>query len=389
MCSRFFPITVFAMIALSTGCGESSGSDQQAPQMPPAQVSVSAVIEKQVTEWDEFNGRIEAIETIELRPRVSGYLESVQFTEGGIVSKGDVLFTIDAREYRAAADVAKASLARAQTRAALAEQEIARSERLIAARAISAEELDQRRSEVQQAASDIASATASLSQAQLNLEFATIRAPITGRIGEALVRPGNLVSAGVTWLTTLVSVDPVHVSFEGDEYIYLKYQSQARSGERQSSREVRNPVQVGLINEEGFPHAGEMNFVDNVLNPDTGTIRGRAVLPNPDGVFTPGLFARVRLLGRGQRDALLIHDAAILTDQDRKYVYVVGGGNEAVRREIVPGRTFEGLRIVEQGLEPGDQVVVNGVRKIFFPGAPLDPVIVPMDAPFSAAPPQP
>ena len=276
-------------------------------------------------------------------------------------------------------------MARAKTRDELAGQELARSERLAAARAVSAEELEQRRGEVRQARADLEAARAELALARLQLEFASIRAPITGRVGEALVRPGNLVTAGVSLLTTLVSVDPVHVVFEGDENIYLKYQDQARSGDRPSSRDVRNPVRVGLVNEEGFPHTGEMDFVDNALDPQTGTIRGRALLPNPDGVFTPGLFARVRLLGSREYPALLIHDMAVLTDQDRKYVYVLGPNSEAVRRDVVLGRAIEGLRVVLEGLAPGDQVVVNGVRKIFFPGAPLDPATVSMEQPLAVA----
>ncbi len=372
--------------ALVTSCGDSN--EQQGPGAnqgpPPASVSVAPVMRRVVTDWDQFNGRIEAVHRVEIQPRVAGYLQEVHFREGAVVNEGDVLFSIDEREYQAAVDRARANLKGATTRLKLAGQEQERSRNLLEVKAISTEEFEQRQSEVVQVSSQIASFEADLAQARLNLEFATIRAPITGRIGEALVKPGNLVAPGTTLLATLVSIDPVHVVFEGDENIYLKYQKQARDGDRPSSREFNNPVQVGLVNEEGYPHLGEMNFVDNTLDPATGTIRGRAVLPNPDGLFTPGLFARIRLLGSNEYEALLITDMAVLTDQDRKYVYVLGANNSAERRDVTLGREIDGLRVVNSGLSDGDQVVVNGVRKIFFPGAPLDPVTVSMDNPLAS-----
>lgn len=365
--------------------GNAEGDGAGAEGAPPAEVSVANVVKRRITEWDEFDGRIEAVHSVEVRPRVGGYLTDMHFREGGLVAKGDLLFSIDAREYQAAVDRAAANLSRATTREALARQELERSNRLLEAKAVSAEEIQQREGEMQQATADIANARAEMVQAKLNLEFASIRAPIAGRVGEALVRPGNLVSPGETLLTTLVSVDPVFVVFEGDENIYLKYQQQARSGDRPSSRETRNPVHVGLVNEEGYPHRGEMDFVDNQLNPATGTIRGRAVVPNPEGLFTPGLFARLRLLGSKEYEALLIHDMAVLTDQDRKYVYVLGPDNVALRRDVTLGARSEGLRIVLDGLTDQDEVVVNGMRKILFPGAPLAPERVSMDEPLGPA----
>jgi multidrug efflux system membrane fusion protein len=215
----------------------------------------------------------------------------------------------------------------------------------------------------------------------LNLSFTRVRAPFAGRAGGALVKPGNLVRPNESLLTTLVSVDPVYVSFTGDERAYLRYQDLARAGNRQSSRDAPNPVLVGLANEDGFPHRGEMDFVDNALDPETGTIRARAVLPNADGVFTPGLFARVRLLGGSRDNALLIHDQAVMTDQDRRFVYVIGEGNTAQRKDVRLGALVEGLRIVESGLQAGDKVIVNGARKVFFPGQPVKPRDVPMDQP--------
>jgi multidrug efflux system membrane fusion protein len=365
-------------------CGQ---GEQQ--QFPPPDVSVSTVTQRSVTEWDDYSGHVEAIDAAEIRPRVTGHLQRVHYKEGGLVEKGQLLFTIDAREYGAAAAAARADVARAEARVTLARQELTRAETLIAAKAVSQGELESRRMEFQQAEADRLSAQAHLAQADLNLSFTRVRAPFAGRAGAALVKPGNLVTPNESLLTTLVSVDPVYVSFTGDERAYLRYQELAREGNRQSSRDVRNPVLVGLANEDGFPHKGEMDFVDNALNPDTGSIRARAVLPNPDGVFTPGLFARVRLLGGSQTNALLIHEQAVLTDQDRRYVYILGKDNAAERRDVKLGPHIDALRIVESGLAPGDKVIVNGMRKIFFPGQPVKPRDVPMDDPNRPAPPAP
>jgi len=362
---------------LLAGCGGGGGP----PEFPPPEVNVAVVSNSEVTEWDSFSGHIEAIDMVELRPRVSGYLEQVHFTEGGLVEKDDLLFSIDAREYRAAADSARADVARAQTRVDLAQTEVARADKLAAVKAISAEEVEQRRGELLQARADLKAAQARVTQAQLNVDFSSIRAPISGRIGAAMIKPGNLVQAGQSVLTTLASVDPVYVSFEGDERVYLRYQSLAREGLRPSSRDARNPVKVGLSDDAGYPLTGEMVFVDNQLDPRTGSIRARALLPNPDGRLTPGLFARVKLLGTGGYQALLIHERAILTDQDRKYVYVIGPENRALRKDVTLGAQVDGLRVVKSGLEAGDRVVVNGTRKIFYPGAPVSPVEVPMDDP--------
>ena len=355
-------------------CGGGGGQ----PEFPPPEVEVDPVLQEAVTEWDQFSGHIEAIDSVELRPRVNGYLQEIHFEEGSAVSKGDLLFSIDAREYQAALDTARADLSRARTRHELAQTEAARAQKLAAIKAISAEELEQRNGEVAQANADIRAAQARVRQAELNVEFSQITAPIDGRIGAALVKPGNLVQAGQSVLTTLVSIDPVYVAFEGDESVYLRYQQLARQGNRPSSRDARNPVRVGLADDEGFPREGEMVFVDNQLDPHTGTIRARALLDNADGSLTPGLFARVQLLGRTGYQAMLIDERAILTDQDRKYVYIIDENNTAQRRDLQLGRQFEGLRVVSSGLQAGDRVVVNGTRKIFFPGAPVQPVEVAM-----------
>jgi multidrug efflux system membrane fusion protein len=356
-------------LAVLAACGTQA---QEHGAIPPAQVSVAPVLAKEVAHWDEFTGRVAAVETVELRPRVGGYIERVNYQEGQEVKKGQVLFTIDARTYRAELDRAEAELSRARSRAALAKSELARARKLADVRAISTEEFEQRRAATAQAESDVNAAQAQAAVARLNLEFTQVRAPIDGLAGRALVTTGNLASPDATVLTTVVSLNPVHVYFEGDEQTYLRYNQMAREGGRPSSRDSRNPVRVGLASEEGYPHAGVVDFLDNQVDPGTGTIRARAVLDNSDRVFTPGLFARVQLIGSQPEKALLIDDKAVLTDQDRKYVYVVGPENTAQRKDVVLGRLVDGLRVVESGLEAGDQVVVTGVQKIFFPGMPLD-----------------
>ncbi|MFK8052521.1 MAG: efflux RND transporter periplasmic adaptor subunit [Woeseiaceae bacterium] len=381
-------ITRFAISAISAlflfGCGDSA-PDGATQGPPPSGVSVAVVESRDITLWDEFSGRIEAVNTVELRPRVSGYLSAVHFTEGSIVEKDALLFSIDDREYRAAMAAAEADVVSAETRMALAEGERDRGEKLRQAQAISSEAQERRAGEYRQARADLARAKAGLETAKLNLSFTEIRAPIAGRIGAANVREGNLVNPADMMLATLVSIDPIHVVFEGDERIYLKYQARALEGGRPSSRAAPNPVRVGLSSDTDYPYIGKMNFVDNTLNPSTGTIQGRAILDNPDGFLIPGLFARVQLRGLSTEGALLINDVAVLTDQDRKYVYVVTEDNRALRRDVTLGREVDGLRVVTEGLEAGERVIVNGTRKIFFSGAPVSPTEVPMDDPMRAS----
>jgi multidrug efflux system membrane fusion protein len=378
------PIAVAALMLAVSACG--GGGEGFQP--PPPEVNVAQVVQKKVRIWDEFTGRVVASETVEIRPRVSGYLREIAFREGGLVRKGERLFVIDTAPYEAQVARARAQQARARSAAELARGERARADRLIAAKAISREEYEQRISGDRSAQAGVDVAAAALQSAQLDLNYASIESPIDGRIGASMLRVGNLVEAG-TLLTTVVALDPMFVYFDGDERTYLKYGGMARSGERPSSRDARNPVMVGIADEPGYPHEGYMDFVDNQIDPNTGTIRARAVVGNADGRLTPGLFARVRLIGSGERDALLIHDAAILTDQDRKYVYALGPKNEALRKDVKLGAEIDGLRIVESGLAPTDRVVVNGVRKIFFPGMPVKPLTVPMDKPDTPPPPPP
>ncbi len=376
---------VLAVVALASGMvvgfGESLGSDKSAlaENMPaPPDVSVAQVVSRDVRQWDEFTGRVTAVETVELQPRVSGYVERVAFEEGQEVRKGDVLFLIDQRRYRAELDRAEAELAQARSEAKLAYSQDVRAKTLVDAKAISREEFDARRAATTQGNAAVRAAQAAVDRARLDLEFTEVRAPIDGRAGRAVVTVGNLAQADSTLLTTLVSLDPVHVYFEADEQTYLGYNELARRGERGESR---NPVRIGLANETGYPHAGTLDFTDNQVDPRTGTIRARAVVPNPDRVFTPGLFARVQLEGSGVFHALLIDDKAVLTDQDRKYVYVLGPGNTAVRRDIELGRMAGGLRVVSTGLEANDKVIVHGVQKVFVAGMPVAPQLIAMGDP--------
>jgi len=370
------------LVALAiAGCGSKAADNAGAGMPPPPEVSVATVLSKEVRQWDEFTGRVSAVETVELRPRVSGYVERVAFKEGQEVRKGDLLFVIDQRPYRAALDRAQADLERARSEARLAQTQDARAQALVEVKAISREEFETRKAATAQGNAGVHAAEAAVASAQLDLQFTQVRSPINGRAGRAMVTTGNLAQADATLLTTVVSLDPVHVYFEGDEQSYLRYNELARKGERADSR---NPVRVGLSSEQGYPHEGTVDFIDNQVDPRTGTIRARAVLPNPDRVFTPGLFARVQLQGSGQFKALLIDDKAVLTDQDRKYVYVLGPHNAAVRKDVVLGRMIDGLRVVESGLTPKDKVIVHGVQKVFFPGMPVAPKQIAMGAPAPA-----
>jgi RND family efflux transporter MFP subunit len=382
--SAFMPALAVAGALLATlvalsGCRSEATT---ATQAPAPQVSVAAALERDVTEWDEFTGRLEAVESVEVRPRVTGYIESVNFTEGSHVRKGDLLFVIDPRPYRADLAKAEAELARAIARSELAASDAARSEKLVDIKAVSREEYDSRINASREAQADVAAARAAVDSAKLNLEFTRITAPIDGRIGKAIVTAGNLVTGGsnaATLLTTVVSLDPMYVTFEGDEQIYLKYNELSRRGERASSRDAANPVLMGLANEDGYPHHGAMVFVDNQVDPRTGTIRARAAFENHDGFLTPGLFARVKLLGHNSYHAVLVDDRAIGTDQSPKFVYVIDAQNKVTYRPVKVGRLNDGLRIVQQGLQAGETVVVNGMQRVR-PGVVVAPERVAMDA---------
>lgn len=355
-------LAVLAMAALTASCA------QQAPPPPPKpKVVVSRPLDREVTEWDEYTARLEAVDFVEVRARVGGYLQTVDFKDGALVQKGDLLFQIDPRPYQAVLRRAEGDLAVAKARLQLARTKLDRAQKLVGRDAISREEADTRAAEARQAEASVEAAAAAVDAAQLDVEFTQIRAPISGRAGRKLVTEGNLITGGSgsrgTLLTTVVSLDPIYVYFEADERAYLKYQRLAQTGERPSSRDVKNPVQIGLADEEGFPHEGYMDFVDNQLDPGTGTMICRAVMPNPYFAFTPGLFARLRLPGRSRYRAFLIPDDAVVSDQSRKLVYVVDDQGVVHDRQITLGPLYEGLRIVQDGLSRDDRVVVSGVQR--------------------------
>jgi membrane fusion protein, multidrug efflux system len=364
-CHKLAMVLGSASLVLLAGCDSSA---QQEGGPPPPEVSVAEVVARDVEHWDEFTGRIEAVESVELRPRVSGYIEHVRFTEGSEVAKGDLLFVIDQRTYQAAHAQVRAELARARSQQALAQSELERARKLAESRAISTEELEQKVAGLDQAKAQFKSAQAAVDAAALDLAFTEVRAPIAGQVGRAMVTAGNLAQADTTLLTTIVSVDPVYIVFEADERTYLRYLAMERAGQRLNGN---NPVRVALANEEGYPHTGVLDFIDNQVDPSTGTIRARALLSNTDRSFTPGMFARIQLQGGGKIQALLVDDKAVLTDQDRKYVYIVGDDGLAQRRDVQSGRMVDGLRVIERGLLPGDRVIVHGVQKVFFPGMPV------------------
>jgi RND family efflux transporter MFP subunit len=351
----------------------------QAPPAPPA-VQVAKVVSKSITEFDQFTGRFEAVERVEVRPRVSGYVTSTHFEQGHEVKKGDVLYVIDPRPYQAELKRAQAELARARTQLTLAASERERANRLIEKRAISREEFDERNSGNEQATANVAAAEAAVDAAALNLSFTQVRAPISGLVGRAEITAGNLVAAGQTLLTTLVSIDPIYVSFDGDEQVYLKYVGMDLRGERESSRTAQNPVWVGLADEQGHPHEGHMVFLDNELDPATGTIHARGLFANKDRRFTPGMFARVKLIGSGEYDALLINDSAIGTDQSIKFVLRVGHDNKVEYTPVKLGPLIDGLRVVREGLKANDVILVKGLQQVR-PGMPVTPQLVAMGEP--------
>ncbi|KES22402.1 MULTISPECIES: multidrug efflux RND transporter periplasmic adaptor subunit MexE [Pseudomonas] len=372
------PLALAAVLVLSA-CGK---TQEAAQNMPAPKVSVAEVIEQPVNEWDEFTGRLEAPESVELRPRVSGYIDKVTFREGALVKKGDLLFQIDPRPFQAEVHRLEAQLAQARANQTRTANEAARGDRLRATNAISAELADARSAAATEARAQVAATQAELDNARLNLSFTQITAPIDGRVSRAEVTAGNLVNSGQSLLTTLVSTDKVYAYFDADERVYLKYVAMARAGGPDARGST--PVYLGLTGEDGFPHLGRLDFLDNQVNPKTGTIRGRAVFDNKDGLYTPGLYARIKLVGSGTYDAALIKDEAVGTDLGKKFVLVVGADKKVAYRAIELGPKLEGLRIVRSGLAKGDRIVVNGLQRVR-PGAEVDAQGVPMASPDTLA----
>lgn len=362
----------FVMMAtiVAVGCDSQGGGAQQ-QQTPPPAVNVAQVVAEPVTLWESFTGRVAAPETVDLRPRVSGYIDKVAFEEGELVEAGDLLFQIDPRPYRARVRAARADLARAQSQLALAKTEAGRAKPLLDKRAISREEYDRREATLAGARADVSAAEAALESAELELRYTRVTAPVSGRTGRALVTQGNLASADQTLLTTVVSVNPMHVYFDADEDSALDSRQLLAAGTPTS-------VRIGLAGDSGFPYRGNLDFIDNRLDPGTGTLQFRAELANPEGAFRPGQFVRVQLPVAKMEHALLVNRKAVLTDQDRRYVFVVDANNTAARRQITPGRTQGELLVIRDGLKHGDRVVVSGVQKIFADGMPVNPQQVAM-----------
>jgi membrane fusion protein, multidrug efflux system len=352
------------------GCEDATGKTAPAaPAAPP--VSAAIVLEKPVAETQEFSGRLEAVERVEIRSRVSGFITSVNFKPGSEVKKGDVLFVVDPRPYQAEATRAQAAAASARAKADLARRELARAESLMADKAIARREFDEAAASQKELEASAAAAQAQYEAARLNLAYTRVVSPIDGRVSKAEITIGNLVDPTAV-LTSVVSLDRIYASFDGDEETYLRVGAKARDG-------APVTVRVGLANEEGFPHEGTLEFVDNQLDTRTGSVRMRATFENKDGALVPGLFARVQLGAADSRKAVLINERAVGTDQSRKFVFVVGLDGKAEYRPVTLGPVVDGLRVVRSGVKPGEKIVVNGLQRVR-PGAPVAPQVVPMDS---------
>lgn len=333
-----------------------SGADTDAPAAASPSVTVAQPLVREVRDWDDYVGRFEAVQSVEVRPRVTGYLQRVHFTDGQYVRAGAPLFTIDARPSEAALAQARAQLARAEAVLANARTELARSETLAASQAASQEEVEQRQAAVRAGTAEVNAARANVRAQQLDLGFTTVRAPISGRISERLVDAGNSVIADQTVLTRIVSVSPIHFTFEGSEALLLKYQRENIGG-------TGSEVRVKLQDEDSYGHTGQIDFIDPVINPGAGTVRGRAVLANAEGFLKPGMVGRLQLAGSGSYRALLVPDGAIVTDAARRLVYVVDGEDTVAARAVELGPLVSGLRVIRSGIEAGDRVIISGIQR--------------------------
>jgi RND family efflux transporter MFP subunit len=360
--SSWRPLAILLAVALAS-CGE---KPQQQAAAPPA-VTVAQPVKRTVTDWDEFTGRFEAIEEVQVRPRVGGYVTSVEFKDGDMVRKGDLLYVIDSRPFEAVAEQADGQLSDARAKAELAKRDLDRGLALVTSSAVSEQVVDQRRQALQAAHAAETVAAGALKAAQLNIEFTHVPAPIAGRVSRHLVSAGNLVQGSdtgtSTLLTSIVSMDPIYVYFDVDEATYLKNNKLWFEGKRPSSRDTPNPVQVTLTGETKPSHEGRMDFLDNRLDVSTGTLRSRAVIENHDLSILPGQFGRVRLIGSSPYEALLLPDAAIATDQSRKIVFVVKDDDTVEARAVVLGPLDGGLRVIREGLKPEDKVIIDGIQR--------------------------
>jgi multidrug efflux system membrane fusion protein len=382
--ARSLSVTAIAVIvligALAAACTKTSA---QPGSPPPPKVSVAEVTAREVTEWDEFTARLEAVNTVEVRPRVSGFVSAVRFEQGALVRRGELLFQIDPRPFQAEVDRLRAEVARARATTQRAASELKRADRLAAENAMSHEEHERRAGFAQESDAQVAAVEAALRSAELNLEFTRVVAPISGRVGRAIVTEGNLVSSGpgeATLLTTVVSLDPIYASFDADEQTFLKYGDLAREGKRASARQSGLGIRMALASDPDFAREGKMIFLDNQIDPATGTIRGRAIFSNADGSLTPGLFVRLRVPGSAAYSGVLIQDRAVGTDLDKRFTFVVGADGTIQYRTVTLGPIVDGLRVVRTGLSPGDRVVVNGLQRVR-PGMKVEPVMVAMQQP--------
>src|SRR5436190_156172 len=355
-------VGVVLITSVLAGC-DNKPAGSAAPPPPP--VTVSKPLQKTITEWDEYTGRFEALATVEVRARVSGFIQSLHFKDGQTVKQGDLLFIIDQRPFQIAVEQAKADLERGRAKYDVATSDVDRATPLVRNQTLTEREFDTRRSTQRDAAGQVGSAEAALKQAQLNLEWSEVRAPIAGRISDRRVDAGNLITGGqtgATLLTSIVTLDPIHFAFDGSEADFIRYARLAAAGVRQSSRDAPNPVAVRLADETDFTHQGRMDFVDNVVNAKTGTIRGRAIFENKDGLLTPGFFGRLRLYG-GNRDAFLIPDSVIASDQASKIVFTVADDGTVGTKKVELGPIVDGLRVVRSGLAPTDRIVIDGSQR--------------------------
>ena len=365
--AAFLHILILFTALLMAGCDQPQQPQTGMAPPPPPRVTIANPVVREVTDWDEFTGRLYAVESVEVRPRVSGYLQSVNFVEGSIVNKGDLLYVIDPRPYQAVLDQARADVSRSKASLELAENDLARAERLYKSHAISEEEVDSRSKKKREALASLEAARAAVESAALDFEFTHIKAPITGRISRTRITEGNLVTGGdfdSTLLTTIVSLDPIYVYFTADEQSVLHYTRMDMAGTRKSSRVTPNPVQLRLADEEDYMHKGHMDFVDNQIDMATGTMQARAIVDNPDYLLVPGMFVDVKLLGKGPYEALLIPDAAISVDQTIQFVYVINDKNIVARRQVKTGNLHGELRVITDGLEQDDRIIINGIQRV-------------------------
>ena len=363
--------SIAAALFLVSGCGGDADAQAGPPAAPP--VSVAPAVQRPVADSEEFSGRLEAAEYVELRPRVSGTIDKVHFTDGALVRRGDLLFSIDPRPFEAEAARAQSQLTSMKARFELAQSELGRAQKLLDSQAVSKQEVDQLAAGQRTSQADIQGAEAALRTARLNLEYTQVRAPIAGRASRANITVGNLVNEQSV-LTSIAGVSRVYAYFDGSEQTYLRLRGDEKGGDRPLK------VKMGLANEQGFPHAGQVDFIDNRLNPQTGAIRMRATFDNAKGRFTPGLAARLRMEGTSAYDAVLVPDRAIGTDQTKKFVFVVGAApGPAQFREVKPGTLIDGMRVVTGQLKAGELVVVDGLQRVI-PGVPVAPQVLKVDA---------